>query len=421
MMKPTQSFRPTMLSGYFPRHNPYFLSNKYNGLFHGLVLVSTPTVRTLPLTIIHAIDNSNQGNFDASNHKKVMISANVSNMTKALLNFTMTNFLPIALISGVVLGFANPTLGCLAHKYSLSKFSTSGIFFISGLKLQGGEFRAVAEAWPAGIFGLASILLLSPFFSSLILQVNLAPREFVTGLAIFSCMPTTLSSGVALTQLVDGNSALALAMTVMSNLLGILTVPFWISKFFADDFGVPIPTRELFWSLILTLLIPLILGKVVRNMLKGLATYIDQNQRFFSILSTILLSLTPWMQVSKSRPLLLMVKPQVFIQAIGMGILVHLALLGFNIVAIKSMSSGFCGSKSVFSKKENFRALLIVCSQKALLIVVAVVEQLGGALGESGLLVLPCVAAHINQVIIDSLLVNFWLQKDQSYSKKFEA
>lgn len=30
---------------------------------------------------------------------------------------------------------------------------------------------------------------------------------------------------------------------------------------------------------------------------------------------------------------------------------------------------------------------------------VAVVEQLAGALGESGLLVLPCVAAHLNQVI----------------------
>ena len=80
-------------------------------------------------------------------------------------------------------------------------------------------------------------------------------------------------------------------------------------------------------------------------------------------------------------------------------------------------------------------------------------EQLGGALGESGLLVLPCVAAHINQVsdfvfyflfasyiyiyflgftnsileeaytkllvqiIIDSFLVNFWLQKDRSSSK----
>ncbi|PIA59033.1 hypothetical protein AQUCO_00400112v1, partial [Aquilegia coerulea] len=38
---------------------------------------------------------------------------------------------------------------------------------------------------------------------------------------------------------------------------------------------------------------------------------------------------------------------------------------------------------------------------------------LHGALGESGLLVLPCVAAHINQIIVDSFLVNLWLQKDQ--------
>ncbi|GMY15825.1 probable sodium/metabolite cotransporter BASS4, chloroplastic isoform X1 [Fagus crenata] len=418
MMKPTvintQSLRPSLLPGCFPLHN--------NALFYGLSPVTTPKiVRILSLNTIRATHNSNQGNADASNHKNVLISANVSNLTKALLNFTMTNFLPIALICGVVLGIANPTLGCLAHKYSLTKFSTSGIFFISGLKLQGGELQAVAAAWPAVIFGLASILLLSPFFSTLIFQAQLAPQEFVTGLALFSCMPTTLSSGVALTQLVSGNSALALAMTVMSNLLGILTVPFWISKFFADGFGVPIPTRELFWSLILTLLIPLVLGKVVRNMLKGLATYIDQNPRMFSMISTILLSLTPWMQVSKSRPLLLMVKPQVFIQAMGMGILVHLTLLGFNTVAIKSISSGFCGGESIFAKKENFRALLIVCSQKALLIIVAVVEQLNGALGESGLLVLPCVAAHINQVIIDSLLVNFWLQKDHSYDKNLEA
>lgn len=36
--------------------------------------------------------------------------------------------------------------------------------------------------------------------------------------------------------------------------------------------------------------------------------------------------------------------------------------------------------------------------QKTLPVMVAVVEQLRGALGESGLLVLPCVAAHIIQV-----------------------
>ncbi|KAG7947576.1 hypothetical protein I3843_14G102000 [Carya illinoinensis] len=378
----TPGCRPPLFPVCFPRHNPCFLAN--SALFSGLSLVSTLNIRTFPLPV-RAIANSNQGNSDGSNHKKVLKSANISTFAKALFNFTLTNFLPI------------------------------------GLKLRGGEFRAVAEAWPAGIFGLVSILLVSPLFSRLILQVQLTPQEFVTGLAIFSCMPTTLSSGVALTQLVGGNSALALAMTVISNLLAILTVPFWISNVFADGFGVSIPTGELFWSLIFTLLVPLVLGKVVRNMLKGLATYIDQNQRIFSMMSTVLLSLTPWMQVSKSRPLILMLKPKGFIEAMGMGILVHLTLLGFNAIAVKCMSAGFGGGESIFSKKENFRALLIVCSQKALLIVVAVVDQLSGVVGESGLLVLPCVVAHINQVMIDSVLVNFWLWKDLSYKKDFEA
>lgn len=36
--------------------------------------------------------------------------------------------------------------------------------------------------------------------------------------------------------------------------------------------------------------------------------------------------------------------------------------------------------------------------QKTLPVMIAVVEQLGGALGASGLLILPCVAAHLNQV-----------------------
>lgn len=63
-------------------------------------------------------------------------------------------------------------------------------------------------------------------------------------------------------QLAGGNSALALVMTVVSNLLGILIVPFSISRFIAAGIGVSVPTKELFRSMVITLLIPLILGKV---------------------------------------------------------------------------------------------------------------------------------------------------------------
>ncbi|KAM1702829.1 hypothetical protein ACFX1Q_028151 [Malus domestica] len=109
-----------------------------------------------------------------------------------------------------------------------------------------------------------------------------------------------------------------------------------------------------------------------------------------------------------------MVKPSVFLVAMGMGILLHISFLVFNALAIRGISALSGGSRSVFSKKENANAVLLVASQKTLPVMVAVVEQLGGALGESGLLVLPCIAAHFNQVIFDSFLVNFWIRKDAS-------
>lgn len=368
---------------------------------------------------IRALGRSDQR--DGNGDKVDLVSGSVSrlNWAKPLLNFVANNFLPLALVSGVALGLANPSLGCLADRYSLSKFSTFGIFIIAGLTLRSGDIGAAAEAWPVGVFGLVSILMISPYFSKAILQMQMQPQEFVTGLAIFSCMPTTLSSGVALTQLAGGNSALALAMTVISNMLGILIVPFSISKFIADGVGVSVPTKQLFRSLVLTLLVPLILGKVFRESFKGLADFVDQNRKLFSKFSALFLSLVPWIQVSRSRSLLLMVKPTVFLMAIGMGALLHVILLAFNVLAIWSLSAVTAGSKSSFSKKENASALVLVASQKTLPVMVAVVEQLGGAFGESGLLVLPCVAAHLNQIIIDSLLVNLWLQKDQvSYNAK---
>ncbi|KAL0536644.1 hypothetical protein IC582_025602 [Cucumis melo] len=341
-------------------------------------------------------------------------SENRVSWLETLSTFANNNFLPLALVTGVAVGIANPSLGCLADRYYLSKFSTFGIFVISGLTLRTSEISASVEAWPVAVYGLVSILLLTPYFSRLILQIHLHPQEFVTGLAIFSCMPTTLSSGVALTQLAGGNSALALAMTVISNMLGILAIPFSISKFIAAGVGIAVPTKELLRSLVLILLIPLIFGKILRESFKGVADFVDGNRKLFPRISAILLSLVPWMQVSRSRSLLLMVKPEIFLAAIGMGTFLHIALLAFNALGIRTLAAFSGGNKSVFSKRRNVSAVLLVASQKTLPVMVAVVEQLRGALGESGLLVLPCIAAHIIQIIIDSFLVNFWSTSDGS-------
>ncbi|KAF3431787.1 hypothetical protein FNV43_RR26523 [Rhamnella rubrinervis] len=363
---------------------------------------------------IRACESSNQKEGNEEKGGQVLGLTERLAWSKPLLNFASNNFLPLALMSGVAVGLANPTIGCLADKYSLSKFSTFGIFIISGLTLRSGDISAAAEAWPVGISGLVSILFFTPFFSRIILQLQLQPQEFVIGLAIFCCMPTTLSSGVALTQLAGGNSALALAMTVFSNLLGILIVPFSISKFVANGVGASVPAKQLFKSLVVSLLIPLILGKVFRESFKGLADFVDQNRKLFSKISAVCLSLVPWIQVSRSRSLLVMVNPATFLVAVGIGALIHIIFVAFNVLGVKSLSALSGGGQSVFAKKENSSALVLVASQKTLPVMVAVVEQLGGALGESGLLVLPCIAAHIIQIILDSFLVDFWLRKDIS-------
>ncbi|AQK71492.1 putative sodium/metabolite cotransporter BASS4 chloroplastic [Zea mays] len=374
----------------------------------------------------------------------------------ALLGFVRSNFLPLALIGGIILGLLDPTLGCLAHKYSLSKYSTFGIFVISGLTLRTRELGAADlfcclhpfllsllckfSSSPLNlslVYGSSTCLLfmmdfLSSFHHFLLPSINsyfCAPYSLffwhLTGLAMFCCMPTTLSSGVTLTQLVGGNSALALAMTVASNLLGIIIVPLSLAKYISNGVGVSLPTEQLFKSLVTSLLIPLIIGKVARETSKGIADFVDGNRQGFSVASAVLLSLVPWIQVSRSRPLILSVQVKSFAVAVTIGVyvyhlslpqLLHLALLAFNAAMLAILSRLEQKGESVFAKKEYARAVILVASQKTLPVLVAVVEQLGGAFGESGFLVIPCVAAHINQIIIDSIIVNWWRQKDQQFT-----
>ena len=56
------------------------------------------------------------------------------------------------------------------------------------------------SAWGATLYGFVAILALTPLAAHAALALPLAPRELALGLAVFCCMPTTLSSGVSLTQ-----------------------------------------------------------------------------------------------------------------------------------------------------------------------------------------------------------------------------
>jgi predicted Na+-dependent transporter len=69
--------------------------------------------------------------------------------------------------------------------------------------------------------GYAAVGLFSP-------QPSCAQCTLGFRLTIFCVVPTTLGVGVALTAASRGNQALALLLTISTNLLGIITVTVWM-------------------------------------------------------------------------------------------------------------------------------------------------------------------------------------------------
>ena len=59
------------------------------------------------------------------------------------------------------------------------------------------------------------------------------------------------------------------------------------------------------------------------------------------------------------------------------------------------------------------RAVVLVGSQKTLPIAVTVLNQMTAFMdGPLGLAIIPCVVAHLSQILVDSLLVSKWLRAD---------
>ena len=76
------------------------------------------------------------------------------------------------------------------------------LFFMNVHELVAVMLQAMRalSAWGATLYGCVAILALTPLAAYAALALPLAPRELAVGLAVFCCMPTTLSSGVSLTQ-----------------------------------------------------------------------------------------------------------------------------------------------------------------------------------------------------------------------------
>lgn len=329
-----------------------------------------------------------------------------------------SQFLPLALLSALAAGFVFPSAGVLASKLQLHYFATCGIFFLQGLCLRRGEAMKALSLTGCVAFGLASILLFTPMAAFLALQVPVEPHALALGLAVFCCGPTTLSTGVTLTGVVGGNTALALLLTVGSNLLSIFTMPF-ILPFVLSSAGVghlSLSPWPLLKQLLLIILLPLAAGSLVRSQFQEVAHFVDTQRKLVQYCTAFLLSLVPWMQVSMAVSQQVSLSGGAICTILLAGAGLHLLMMLFNMSATRLLKLG--GADPIEAARASW-AIVLVCSQKTLPVAIVVLSKMGSSLGESaGLAVIPCVICHLLQIVMDSLMVSHIAKVSQQQQQR---
>ena len=158
---------------------------------------------------------------------------------------------------------------------------------------------------------------------------------------------------------------------------------------------------------------------------QGAAAAIDARRRELAYLAALLLALVPWTQVSRTVADGVALAPASLALVGAAGVGVHLCFLALNTVACAALrlggGSGGSGSggggsgsgEDAAAVRGVRRAVVLTASVKTLPVAVAVLASLAPALGAAaGVAVVPCMMAHLAQIVIDSALVARWKAAD---------
>lgn len=185
--------------------------------------------------------------------------------------FLLRNWFVLALPVTVVLAALVPALGANGgplHPEVSTKLAVAAIFVIQGLTLPTAALRQGAGRWRLHLLVQSFTFLLFPLLG-LVLdrfwgQVVSADLQF--GFLFLCVLPSTVSSSVVQTSLAGGNTVGAVFNAALSNLIGVVLTPLWVTWLMKQG-GTVQPLGNVFRDVAFLLLVPMALGQVLRLLL----------------------------------------------------------------------------------------------------------------------------------------------------------
>lgn len=166
-----------------------------------------------------------------------------------------------------------------------------------------------------------------------------------------------------------------------TNLLGIVTVPYefrLVLRSVPTTTVVSVDPQNLVVKLLLTVLVPSVIGKLARDLSKTVCSFVTKHKTALSLFSTLNLAAIVWQTLSGARDTLLQQAFTAVLLVVVLSAGLHVVLLALNAVVV-----------SRYVLRLPFReavAVLIMSSQKSAPVAVTVISYLTPNLTQQGLM-----------------------------------
>lgn len=301
-------------------------------------------------------------------------------------DFLLKNWFFGGMVVMILLAFASPEAGRLVREYNILKFGIFLAFFITGLTLETSAIGNQLRQFKAPAAAMLSSLVLFPLLSWVLARMALS-TEFVIGVCILATAPVTVASGVVMTALGRGNVPLALFICVLGNVLAIFTIPFSLNLLVGGGGEIDLPVLEMLGSLVVTVLVPTVLGQAVRPIVRE---KVSAHKRKFSVFQQSVVLLIIFNAVASSTDRIVQAGSAV------LTVLIFTAVLHAVILAINYGMARVLGLD-----RPSVTAFTIQTSQKTL--TVSYLVWAGYFAAQFPMALIPSIGYHLAQMIMDTV------------------
>jgi sodium/bile acid cotransporter 7 len=273
------------------------------------------------------------------------------------------------------------------------------VMFLMALPMETGSmWQAVRRPGPAWLAAVINLGLAPPLGW---LAAHVLPAELGTGMMIATVVPCTLAAATVWTRRAGGNDAVAILVTMITNLGCFLVVPAWLRVFVGDEAvnGAALDYGELVRQLLLLVVAPIVVAQLLRQW-RAAGTWADRRKSQLSMVAQLgILTFVFAGAVRCGVEMQKVTGNQVLNTGniailIAMVIVVHLLLLWIGLSAARALRM----------ERPDAIAVGIAGSQKTIMAGLFLATKFGA------LAILPMVAYHAAQLLLDTLIAD-WLRQ----------